>query len=286
MANFAQNYKTLGICKVFAWCSFVRDLFLDKNSLVIQLLAIVRLLSRFSILIWCLLLLYSCSERLPEGIVHQEKMTEILFDVHIADGYLSTRPIDSARNEMEGLYAAIFQRHGIDSVMLRSNIEYYARHPAVMKVMYAEIETKMDRILTDEQDAINKQYELKRIADSIRTANTQDSLRRVANLQRDMERTRHLLYLSSADTLFDASVPVTFETLRERLYEEIHFDSGYVNALSGENAASDTTTVSEPAVPAPLNYRPNDISTPRPAPDVDVPATSLTPMKILPEEVN
>lgn len=219
---------------------------------MVQLSIFGRFNRQFGLLLGLLFLLFSCRERLPEGIINQEKMVEVLFDVHLADGLLSTRPVDSARREMPSLYEAIFKRHDIDSTVLRQSVEYYASHPDVMKVMYTEIEARMEHVLQIEQDAISERYNLQRIADSIRMVHVNDSLKRAERQLRDVARKRHLLFLPAADTAYDASVPVTIETLRERMYEEIQLDKNYVRALHGTAISTDTVLTPEPTTPGPI----------------------------------
>lgn len=176
--------------------------------------------------------MYSCSDRVPEGIIPPDEMTNVLFDVHVADGMLANQPIDSARVRMVNIYAAIFDRYGIDSAILRNSVEYYAAQPLTMKEMYTKIETRMNGLVEAELAANTERYRLERQADSIRSARVADSLRRVELLRKDAQRKRHLLFVPVGDTsIVDAAIPVTPASLRERLYEEIGLGDVYTAAL-------------------------------------------------------
>lgn len=237
---------------------------------MVQLLAIIRAFCRACLPLGMLLLLFSCSDRVPEGIIPPKKMADVLFDVHLADGMLANKPIDSARLQMASLYEAIFGRYGIDSAVLRHSVVYYASRPAVMKAMYTQIEERMNAVVEAEQEALNERYRLERQADSIRSARVSDSLRRVGMLQLDMERKRHLLFVPTADSTFDAAVPVTPKTLRDRLYEEIRLSEAYIGALYSPlgtpNAVApmDSTETAIPELPLPPPSTPETVN-PSPA---------------------
>lgn len=199
---------------------------------MVPLSAIVRLFRQIGVPLGILCIMLSCTDRVPTGIIPPEEMTNVLFDVHVADGMLANQPIDSARVKMISLYAAIFDRHGIDSTVLRNSVEYYTAHPLLMKEMYTEIEARMNGLVEAELAANNERYRLERQADSIRAARVTDSLRRVERLRKDVERKRHLLFVPVGDTsVVDAAIPVTPQTLRDRLHEEIGLGELYIAAL-------------------------------------------------------
>lgn len=215
--------------------------------------------------------------------VAQDKMTDILFDVHVADGMLSMMPVDSARMEIQALYDAIFERHGIDSTVLRTNLEFYATKPQVMTTIYTQLETRMDAAVNAEQDGINEHYRLERLADSIRTARITDSVQRVERRRLDAERMRHILFLPSADTSIDASVPVNPETLRQQLFEEVRFGERYVNALKGDKTERADSMVSDSTRTEPVPV--GEVIAPRPAPETSQPSSPATRLMRSPEEV-
>ncbi len=82
----------------------------------------------------------ACSpENPPEGILPEDKMVEILVDIHMAEGIASslTIPYDSSRKVYPLLEKQVFQKHQIeDSVFLRS-FTYYLRNSATMERIYA-----------------------------------------------------------------------------------------------------------------------------------------------------
>ncbi len=223
-------------------------------------------------------LLIACTDRVPPGVVPPGEMANVLFDVHVADGMLATQPIDSARVKMPSLYRAIFERHGIDSAILQQSVEYYAGHPVLMKDMYVQIEARMNKLVEAEQEAINEHYRLQRQADSIRSANVSDSLRREEMFRIDAERKRYLLYVPTADTTYGKAEPVTPQTLHERLHEDIRLGETYralYYSLGGVRQAVmpiDSTEMAVPEMPLPPST-PEDIN-PSPRRPLQSPETS------------
>src|SRR5690606_14091568 len=130
---------------------------------------------------------------------------------------------------------AHFNRHGIDSVKLVNSITYYAQRPHIMNELYDIVEKRLEALNTEQQQALDQRYQLQRSADSLKSAQRQDSLARLAHDSLDMVRKKHLLFLQSADSTYSEPVPVTHEQLRKRLWEQLR--------LSGTDAeVSDETT--------------------------------------------
>lgn len=83
--------------------------------------------------------LLSCEEKkLPEGILSEDKMVTVLIDIHIAEGLVSTFPInyDSSRTMYPKLEKEVFRKHNVvDSVFHRS-LEYYLANPRIIDRIY------------------------------------------------------------------------------------------------------------------------------------------------------
>lgn len=169
--------------------------------------------------------LVSCGEKTPDGIISQKQMPNILLDVHLADGQLSSMPIDSARAYLDSYYEAVFNRYGIDSATFERSVRYYASRPGIMNEFYNTIEKRLESINETEQQTMNVQYESRRTIDSIQRIRRLDSVNRVAKDSLDFLRKRHLLSLHSADSLYGEPVPVTHERLSKRLLEQLGLNS-------------------------------------------------------------
>jgi hypothetical protein len=90
----------------------------------------------FSILI----ILFSCeSEKLPEGILDEDKMVEVLIDIHLAEGLVSTFPIhyDSSRILYPLFEKEVFKDHQIPDSVFRTSLEFYMKDTKTMDRIYA-----------------------------------------------------------------------------------------------------------------------------------------------------
>ena len=135
-------------------------------------------------------LIISCARSKPSGIVSDKKMTEILTEVSLIDGYLNILPSDSAKKVMPVLYAKLFKDFGIDSAEFMANLNYYFGNPELTEKMYDVVNTKL------------KKYESQfRTEDSIVMVKQQDSLMRVSFLQKQYSNIENLKYYSGYDTI-------------------------------------------------------------------------------------
>ncbi|WP_257667846.1 DUF4296 domain-containing protein [Parapedobacter tibetensis] len=171
-----------------------------------------------------LFLYISCGEKIPTDVIRQNQMSDILLDVHLADGELSSMAIDSARAYRETYYDAIFNRYGIDSTMFRRSIEFYSSRPYIMKEFYISIEKKLEGMNKAEQEEIEAKYRSQRLADSIRNVQTLDSLYRIKRDSLDLKRKRYLLFMHKGDSTYNGPDSVSFEQLRNKMLEDIGFD--------------------------------------------------------------
>ncbi|MGY6559715.1 MAG: DUF4296 domain-containing protein [Nitritalea sp.] len=86
-----------------------------------------------------LLGLGACSEPdLPEGILDEEKMVELLIDLHLAEGMTSTFPIafDSARVLYPYLENEVFRKHQIPDSVFHESLLYYMTDLRKINRMY------------------------------------------------------------------------------------------------------------------------------------------------------
>ena len=167
---------------------------------------------------------FSCGEKMPENVIPQNRMQDVLIDVHLADGQLASMPIDSARAYRSVYYDAIFTRYGIDSVIFRHSVEFYSSRPHMMNELYTTIEKKLEGLNTAEQQAIEAKYRAQRLADSITTARRTDSLRRIARDSLDLKLKRRLLFPYERDSTDNEATPAIYEALRNGMWEAIGLD--------------------------------------------------------------
>ena len=85
------------------------------------------------------LLFYSCKDSLPSGIIHQNKMQEILWDVLRADA-LSQQSVKSnstttLADETLSLTRKVFLIHNITEEEFKKSYSYYTHHSDLMRNM-------------------------------------------------------------------------------------------------------------------------------------------------------
>ena len=84
-------------------------------------------------------LFYSCKDSIPSGIIEQNKMQEILWDVLRADALAQQIPkTDSAKsmpNESLKLTREVFLIHNITEEQFEKSYSYYTHHPDMMRAI-------------------------------------------------------------------------------------------------------------------------------------------------------
>lgn len=136
-------------------------------------------------------LILSCAKSKPSGVLSESKMTDVLTEVSLVDGYLNTLPSDSAKRVMPVLYDKIFKKYDLDSATFVKNLDFYFGNPNVTDKIYTDINKKLS----------NYEREF-HIEDSIRNAFQQDSMNRVHYFQRVYSRIENLRHFNASDTSY------------------------------------------------------------------------------------
>jgi ribonuclease HII len=97
-------------------------------------------------------LFYSCKERVPSGIIKQNKMQEVLWDMLRADALShqlansdSTKLPDDERAK---LTRQVFIIHNITENQFDKSYSYYAQHPEIMRNMLDSLNSQKIRVDT------------------------------------------------------------------------------------------------------------------------------------------
>lgn len=87
-------------------------------------------------------------EKVPEGVLSPEKMSEVLSDIHLADGAMKAYYIigDSAKRIAPHLYKEVFERHQVDSAKFHESLEYYFEYPEKMEYVYNLVNEKLIKL--------------------------------------------------------------------------------------------------------------------------------------------
>ncbi|MCZ4244039.1 DUF4296 domain-containing protein [Pedobacter punctiformis] len=99
-------------------------------------------------LIWVLVLAIlwiGCKSGIPKDVIKPDKMEEILYDIHVADGYISTIYVtDSAKKVAASFYKGIYKKFGIDSVQYNRSMKYYNSNTEELSKIYKNISRKLE----------------------------------------------------------------------------------------------------------------------------------------------
>ncbi|MBP5522967.1 MAG: DUF4296 domain-containing protein [Bacteroidaceae bacterium] len=101
------------------------------------------MIKRLLYIILCLFLL-SCSEE-KSDIIPPDKMEEILFDYHLAQGIIDVQPPEDYTHNQRYL-DAVFSNHGITEAQFDSSMIYYTREALKLREMYVNINRRYKEI--------------------------------------------------------------------------------------------------------------------------------------------
>lgn len=92
------------------------------------------------VLVLLLLCCASCSDR-PEGVPRQGRMTELLFDYHLAQALAEQVP-DSA-DVLSKIYTeAVLRKHGLTQAQFEESLKYYERHSDKLEKIYTVLDER------------------------------------------------------------------------------------------------------------------------------------------------
>ncbi len=108
---------------------------------------IVLLFSSFLLFISCSLV----QESKPDYLIDEDKLVEIMIDLHKSDAILSRIKRSEALKKAQptAYYKSIYEKHDISREKFEKNIEYYADHTVEFERLY----TKVDEAFRKEKEA-------------------------------------------------------------------------------------------------------------------------------------
>lgn len=109
-------------------------------------------------LLTVLLLAFSCKseEEIPEGILTEQEMVDILIDIRIIEGKVGVLSVnkDSSRVLFDKFENDVFEKHKMDSLVYRKSYQYYMTHPelylSVNDIVLDSLKIRQDRIEPNE----------------------------------------------------------------------------------------------------------------------------------------
>lgn len=100
-----------------------------------------------------------CKTKIPDDIIQPVKIRQVLYDMHMIDGYISTIPNpDSAKKVAAAYYKGFYKKFDIDSVSYNRSMNYYFDHPESLSSIYTDVTARLKK----SKDSIDK-IEAKRL---------------------------------------------------------------------------------------------------------------------------
>ncbi|CAN5485632.1 hypothetical protein BH09BAC4_BH09BAC4_13210 [soil metagenome] len=109
--------------------------------------------NRFQSHLWRLLvsgwLMVACTapeDERPDNLIAQDKMVDILTEVHIAESQvsrLSLGSLDSSNIAYKHLENQIFRKFAVDTAMYRKSYIFYSSHPSDMEAIYKQVTERL-----------------------------------------------------------------------------------------------------------------------------------------------
>ncbi len=101
------------------------------------------------IILISVVLLCSCNKnRLPEGVLDEKTMVDLLSEMHTADAFFTVTTdyeSDTMIGQMNYTYDQIFKRHGTTKQAFEQSLEYYSKNPKKYRDMYEKVVLKLNQ---------------------------------------------------------------------------------------------------------------------------------------------
>ena len=103
-------------------------------------------MKRLQLFIIPLLLLTACQKnKLPEGVLDEQRMINVLADMSVIDGYMSSLMYtDTLRIEGKSYYATVYKNHNISKEVFDKSLKYYSNQPVLLDSMYSKVTRKLE----------------------------------------------------------------------------------------------------------------------------------------------
>lgn len=95
------------------------------------------------------LLISACNRnKVPEGIIKEKTMIELLTEMHTADAYFNNitgYECDTMIGEINYTYNQIFKKHGTTKEEFERSMDYYSQNPKKFREMYEKVVLKLNK---------------------------------------------------------------------------------------------------------------------------------------------
>lgn len=106
----------------------------------------------------CALCCFSACTVRPRKVLSKRQMTEVLYDLHRADGILQAAGYNYGKDEeLAKYYQQVLDRHGITQAQFDSSLVWYTAHPKQFKIVYPKVVERL-KAEKEELTALNGQH--------------------------------------------------------------------------------------------------------------------------------
>lgn len=114
----------------------------------------------FPVIVLLVLLFVSCR---PKGVLSQKEMTDVLYDIHLAESITNTGVLDQHLDWRGGLennyfrdlsYQAVLKKHNITEEDFFKSVAYYSKNLKTYTRIYENIEKRYSRLYEDIQNGL------------------------------------------------------------------------------------------------------------------------------------
>ncbi len=83
----------------------------------------------------------------PDGLIAQDKMAEILTQIHVAEARVTNMQLKSQDSSIfvyDKLQKMIWKKNKVDTSLYRKSYTYYTSHPVLLTEIYDQVEKNME----------------------------------------------------------------------------------------------------------------------------------------------
>ena len=86
-----------------------------------------------------------CKPGVPHQYIQPDELEEILYDYHLADGMLASRPAGDKADQTVAYHAAVLKKHHVTQAEFDSSMVYYMRNAEVLHGIYEKLGERMQK---------------------------------------------------------------------------------------------------------------------------------------------
>jgi hypothetical protein len=114
-----------------------KKLLLKANNRMRKILGIILIISTLT----------ACNMR-PLGVVSEEKLADVLYDIYLTDAVLNVR-LPNRETSKDKYYNLIYEKHHISKKNFDKSIKWYAAHPKKFEIVYNSIKSRIEYLKVD-----------------------------------------------------------------------------------------------------------------------------------------